>query len=116
MRSDGVGIDEPAPPSVIAALKKAGSGPIAAWQAKVSAEAIAILDWVFHGGCHLFLAFLHSRKTAPCQRDADRHDSQNTHFVDSQPAGIQAQPAVESNGSFVNAHTAARTQAWICRF
>ena len=45
MRSDGVGIDEPAPPSVIAALKKAGSGPIAAWQAKISAEAIAILDW-----------------------------------------------------------------------
>jgi TRAP-type C4-dicarboxylate transport system substrate-binding protein len=45
MRSNGVSIDEPAPPSVIAALKKAASGPIAAWQAKVPAEAIAILDW-----------------------------------------------------------------------
>jgi hypothetical protein len=45
MRSNGVSIDEPAPPAVIAALKKAGSGPIAAWQTKVSAEAVAILDW-----------------------------------------------------------------------
>jgi TRAP-type transport system periplasmic protein len=45
MRANGVSIDEPAPPSVIAALKKAGTGPIAAWQAKASAEAAAILDW-----------------------------------------------------------------------
>jgi TRAP-type transport system periplasmic protein len=45
MRSNGVSIDEPAPPAVIAALKKAGSGPIAAWQTKVSSEAVAILDW-----------------------------------------------------------------------
>ena len=45
MRANGVSIDEPAPPAVIAALKKAGSGPIAAWQTKVSAEAVAILDW-----------------------------------------------------------------------
>jgi len=45
MRSNGVSIDEPAPPAVIAALKKAGSGPIAAWQTKVSADAVAILDW-----------------------------------------------------------------------
>jgi hypothetical protein len=29
----------------IAALKKAGSRPIAAWQTKVSPEAVAILDW-----------------------------------------------------------------------
>jgi TRAP-type transport system periplasmic protein len=45
MRSNGVSIDEPAAPAVIAALKKAGSGPIAAWQTKVSADAVAILDW-----------------------------------------------------------------------
>jgi TRAP-type transport system periplasmic protein len=45
MRSNGVSIDEPAPPDVIAALKKAGNGPIATWEAKVPAEAVAILDW-----------------------------------------------------------------------
>jgi TRAP-type transport system periplasmic protein len=45
MRSNGVSIDEPAPPDVIAALKKAGNAPIATWEAKVPAEAVAILDW-----------------------------------------------------------------------
>lgn len=45
MRANGVSIDEPASPAVIAALRKAGSGPVAAWRAKVSAEAVAILDW-----------------------------------------------------------------------
>jgi TRAP-type transport system periplasmic protein len=45
MRSNGVSIDDPAPPAVIAALKKAGAGPIAAWRTKVSPDAIAILDW-----------------------------------------------------------------------
>jgi TRAP-type C4-dicarboxylate transport system substrate-binding protein len=45
MRANGVSIDEPAPPAMIAALKKAGSGPIAAWQARVPAEAAAILEW-----------------------------------------------------------------------
>lgn len=45
MRANGVSIDEPPPTAIIAALKKAGSGPIAAWQAKVPAEASAILDW-----------------------------------------------------------------------
>jgi TRAP-type transport system periplasmic protein len=45
MRSNGVSIDEPTPPDVIAALKKAGNAPIATWEAKVSAEAVAILDW-----------------------------------------------------------------------
>jgi len=45
MRANGVSIDEPASPAVIAALKSAASGPIAAWQAKVAAEAVAILDW-----------------------------------------------------------------------
>jgi len=45
MRANGVSIDEPASPAVVAALKSAASGPIAAWQAKVAAEAVAILDW-----------------------------------------------------------------------
>jgi TRAP-type C4-dicarboxylate transport system substrate-binding protein len=45
MRSNGVSIDEPASPAVIAALKMAASGPIAVWRTKVSAEAAAILDW-----------------------------------------------------------------------
>jgi len=45
MRSNGVSIDEPASPAIIAALKGAASGPIAAWQTKVGAEAVAILDW-----------------------------------------------------------------------
>jgi TRAP-type transport system periplasmic protein len=45
MRSNGVSIDEPVSPAIIATLKSAASGPIAAWQAKVGAEAVAILDW-----------------------------------------------------------------------
>ncbi len=45
MRANGVSIDEPAPSGVIAALKKAGGAPVAAWQAKVSPEAVAILEW-----------------------------------------------------------------------
>ena len=45
MRANGVSIDEPAPPAIIAALRKAGGGPIAAWQARVSPEAAAILEW-----------------------------------------------------------------------
>jgi TRAP-type C4-dicarboxylate transport system substrate-binding protein len=45
MRANGVSIDEAAPPAIIAALKKAGSGPIAAWREKASPEAGAILDW-----------------------------------------------------------------------
>lgn len=44
MRANGVSIDEPAPPEVIAVLKKAASAPIAIWQARVSTEAVAILD------------------------------------------------------------------------
>lgn len=59
MRSNGVSIDEPAPPAVIVALKKAGSGPIAAWQTKVSAEGAVILvgpissdsDRLFRANC-----------------------------------------------------------------
>jgi TRAP-type transport system periplasmic protein len=45
MRANGVSIEEPAPPSVIAALKKAARGPVAAWRTKVGPEAVAILDW-----------------------------------------------------------------------
>jgi TRAP-type transport system periplasmic protein len=45
MRANGVSIDEPAPSGVIAALKKAGGAPVAAWRAKVSPEAVAILEW-----------------------------------------------------------------------
>jgi len=45
MRSNGVSIDEPASPAIIAALKRTASGPIAAWQAKVAPEAAAILEW-----------------------------------------------------------------------
>jgi len=45
MRANGFSIDEPVPPTIMAALKSAARGPIAAWQAKVSPEAAAILDW-----------------------------------------------------------------------
>jgi TRAP-type transport system periplasmic protein len=46
MRANGVTIDAPASPALIAALKEAGSGPIADWQTKASTEAAAILEWV----------------------------------------------------------------------
>jgi TRAP-type transport system periplasmic protein len=46
MRAAGVSIDEPAPPALIAALKEAGNGPVAAWQTKASPEAVAILNWI----------------------------------------------------------------------
>ena len=45
MRANGVGIDEPSSPALIAALKRAGSGPIADWQTKASAETVAIPGW-----------------------------------------------------------------------
>jgi TRAP-type transport system periplasmic protein len=44
MRSNGVSIAEPAPSAVIAALKQGAAEPIAAWKAKVPAEAAAIVD------------------------------------------------------------------------
>jgi TRAP-type C4-dicarboxylate transport system substrate-binding protein len=44
MRANGVSIDEPVPPAIIAALKRAASGSIAAWRAKAGPEAAAILD------------------------------------------------------------------------
>jgi TRAP-type transport system periplasmic protein len=45
MRANGVIIAEPAPAAIIATLRQAAAGPIAAWKAKVPAEAVAIVDW-----------------------------------------------------------------------
>jgi TRAP-type transport system periplasmic protein len=44
MRSHGVTIAEPVPAALIAALKQGAALPIAAWKAKVPAEAAAIVD------------------------------------------------------------------------
>jgi TRAP-type C4-dicarboxylate transport system substrate-binding protein len=44
MRSNGVEIAEPAPAPIIAVLKQGAAKPIAAWKAKVPAEAAAIVD------------------------------------------------------------------------
>jgi TRAP-type transport system periplasmic protein len=45
MRLNGVSIDEPAPSAILATLKQAARGTVLAWRAKVSAEAVAVLDW-----------------------------------------------------------------------
>jgi TRAP-type C4-dicarboxylate transport system substrate-binding protein len=45
MRANGVVIAEPAPASVVAALRQAAGAPLADWKAKVGSEAIAIVDW-----------------------------------------------------------------------
>jgi len=45
MRANGVAIAEPAPAAVVAALRQAATGPLAAWKARASDEAIAIVDW-----------------------------------------------------------------------
>lgn len=45
MRANGVSIAEPATATVIAALKRGAAASIAAWKAKVPAEAAAIVDW-----------------------------------------------------------------------
>jgi len=45
MRANGVSIIEPAPSGLFAALREAARQPIAAWKAKVSPEAIEIVDW-----------------------------------------------------------------------
>ncbi len=45
MRENGVTIADPAPASVIAALKKGAEGPIALWKTKVPADAAGIVDW-----------------------------------------------------------------------
>jgi TRAP-type C4-dicarboxylate transport system substrate-binding protein len=45
MRENGVHIAETAPPSVVEALRKAATGPIAAWKARAGSEAVEIVDW-----------------------------------------------------------------------
>lgn len=45
MRSNGVSIDEPVSADVISALKLAAEKPLRAWKAKVSPEAVGIVDW-----------------------------------------------------------------------
>jgi TRAP-type C4-dicarboxylate transport system substrate-binding protein len=45
MRDNGVHIVEPAPPSVLAALRQAATEPIAAWKARAGSEAVEIVEW-----------------------------------------------------------------------
>lgn len=45
MRANGVNISDPAPPPLIAALKRAAAMPISTWQTKAPAEAVAIANW-----------------------------------------------------------------------
>jgi TRAP-type C4-dicarboxylate transport system substrate-binding protein len=45
MRENGVRIAEPAPASVVAALRQAATDPIAAWKARVGGEAVEIVEW-----------------------------------------------------------------------
>lgn len=44
MRDNGVHITEPAPPSLVAALRTAAKGTIAAWEAKAGADAAVIVE------------------------------------------------------------------------
>ena len=45
MRENGVHIAEPAPASVLEALRQAATDPIAAWKARVDSEAVEIVEW-----------------------------------------------------------------------
>ena len=45
MRDNGVRIAEPAPPSLLAALRTAATATIAAWEAQAGADAAAIVEW-----------------------------------------------------------------------
>jgi TRAP-type C4-dicarboxylate transport system substrate-binding protein len=45
MRENGVNIVEPAPPSLVAALRNAATSPIAAWEAQAGTDAAAIVAW-----------------------------------------------------------------------
>lgn len=45
MRDNGVHIAEPAPPSLVAALRTAAKGAITAWEAKAGADAAVIVEW-----------------------------------------------------------------------
>ncbi|OAF07492.1 TRAP transporter substrate-binding protein [Bradyrhizobium neotropicale] len=45
MRDNGVRITEPAPPSLVAALRMAATSAIAAWETQVGTDAAAIVEW-----------------------------------------------------------------------
>jgi TRAP-type C4-dicarboxylate transport system substrate-binding protein len=45
MRENGVQIAEPAPATLLAALRQAATDPIAAWKARVDSEAVEIVEW-----------------------------------------------------------------------
>lgn len=45
MRDNGVRITEPAPPSLIAALRKAATAAITTWETQAGADAAAIVEW-----------------------------------------------------------------------
>ncbi|MET4388924.1 TRAP-type C4-dicarboxylate transport system substrate-binding protein [Bradyrhizobium sp. F1.4.3] len=45
MRDNGVRIAEPAPPSLVAALRAAATGAIAAWETQAGSDAVAIVEW-----------------------------------------------------------------------
>lgn len=45
MRDNGVKIAEPAPQSLVAALRTAATGTITAWEARAGADAAAIVEW-----------------------------------------------------------------------
>jgi TRAP-type C4-dicarboxylate transport system substrate-binding protein len=45
MRDNGVRIAEPAPASLVAALRKAATPTIAGWETKAGADAAAIVAW-----------------------------------------------------------------------
>ncbi|MDE5441744.1 C4-dicarboxylate ABC transporter substrate-binding protein [Bradyrhizobium sp. CSA207] len=45
MRDNGVRITEPAPPSLLAALRKAATATVTAWQTQAGTDAAAIVEW-----------------------------------------------------------------------
>lgn len=45
MRDNGVAIAEPAPPSLLAELRKAATATVSAWEAQAGADAAAIVEW-----------------------------------------------------------------------
>jgi TRAP-type C4-dicarboxylate transport system substrate-binding protein len=45
MRDNGVAIAEPAPQSLLAALRKAATATVTAWEAQAGADAAAIVEW-----------------------------------------------------------------------
>jgi TRAP-type C4-dicarboxylate transport system substrate-binding protein len=45
MRDNGVKIAEPAPPSLVTALRAAATATITAWEAQAGADAAAIVEW-----------------------------------------------------------------------